>query len=161
MQKFIFHKNTTRIHREAHLGVGSCTLFVPPVHPVPPNGCVFWRFGVCPLHQKKRHPGIRGLSQGIAFCMELSVKSYWHGKNHWVCTKTENHRGFPENPKIIKFSKQPESRTTTKMHYSVSHFFKNGTPLKKHTSSRLFPGKQERLKRDWSSRTPTLKTQAT
>ncbi len=53
MQKFIFPENATRGHHEAHLGVGSSTLFVPPVHPLPPNACVFGRFGVRPLHQKK------------------------------------------------------------------------------------------------------------
>ena len=63
--------------------MGSCTLFVPPVYPLPPNGRVFGRFGVRPLHQKKRHPGIRGLSPGISFCREMPAKSYWRRKSSW------------------------------------------------------------------------------
>ena len=52
MQKFIFPENATRGHHEAHLGVGSCTLFVPPVYPLPPNGRVFGRFGARAAHRK-------------------------------------------------------------------------------------------------------------
>ncbi len=56
MQKFIFHKNTTRIHREAHLGVGSCTLLSPPYTLYPQTG-VFLKVWCPPSPSKKTAPG--------------------------------------------------------------------------------------------------------
>ncbi len=86
MQKFIFPENATRDHHEAHLGVGSCTLFVPPYTLYPQTG-VFLKVWCPPSPSKKRHPGIRGLSPGIAFCREMPVKSYWDGEDTGVLIK--------------------------------------------------------------------------
>ena len=75
MQKFISQENATRGHHEAHLGVGSCTLFVPPYTLYPQTG-VFLKVWCPPSSSKNLHPEIRGLRPGIAFCREMSVKSY-------------------------------------------------------------------------------------
>ncbi len=115
------------------------------LYPGPPKKVCFWKFGARAAHQKKLHPGIRGLSPQIAFCRELSAKSYWDGKttgdltknwkSSWISTKSKSCQVFHE---------KSESPTTTKMHYAVSHFFKRGTPPLENSTSRIFSGKQER-----------------
>jgi len=120
--------------------VGSCTLFVPPVYPLPPNGRVFGRFGVRPLHQKKRHPGIRGLSPPIAFCREMSAKYYWDGKTTGFLTKNLKSSWISKKSKNYQvFQKKSESRATTKMHYTMSYFFKNRTPPQNTQPLDFFP----------------------
>ena len=130
------------------------------LYPGPPKKGCFWKFGARAAHQKKLHPGIRGLSPQIAFCRELSAKSYWDGKTTGDLTKNWKSSWFSKKSKIHQFSKKKsESRTTTKMHYTMSHFFQNGTPLQANTISRLFSGKQERLHRDPSTRDLSLENQ--
>mgnify|MGYP006926436057 CR=1 FL=1 len=53
--------------------------------------------------------------------------------------KTEKQREFQKYLENVKFSKKKsESRTTTKMHYTMSYFFENGAPPNKHHLSTFF-----------------------
>ena len=135
--------------------------FLSPPYTLYPQTGAFLKVWCLPSPLKKRHPGIRGLSPGIAFCREIPAKSYWGRKGSWfVGSKLEIIVDFYKIQKSSSFpKKQYESPTTTKMNYAVSHCFKNGTPTKKHTTSRLFPGKQERLHPDPSTHAPSLENQ--
>ena len=149
------------MHQGGQLDMGCLALFAKKTIPWTPKEGVFLKVWRPRCSSKKTAPGNSRFKPTNSILQGIVCKILLGWENHWGFDyKTENHRGFLKIQKNHKFSKQKsESRTTTKMHYTMSHFFQNGTPLQTNTTSRLFSGKQERLYRDPSTRDPSLENQ--